>query len=59
MKSIFELENRLDINNEFEKIIQFLYQDEKATLYAEDKNHLRKYSNLIEAIDKKVCKYLV
>lgn len=54
MKSIFELENRLDINKEFEKIIQFLYQDEKAALYAEDKNHVRAYSNLIEAIDKMI-----
>ena len=54
MKSIFELENRLDINKEFEKIIQFLYEVEKAVLYAEDKNHVKGYSNLIEAIDKKV-----
>lgn len=36
IKSIFELENRLDINKEFEKIIYELYEDEQAALYAEE-----------------------
>ena len=54
MKSIFELENRLNINKEFEKIIYELYEDENAALYAEDKHYLEQYTSLIEAIDKMV-----
>ena len=54
MKSIFELENRLDINKEFEKIIYELYEDEQAALYAEDEHHLEQYTSLIDAIDKMV-----
>lgn len=54
MKSIFELENRLDINKEFEKIVYELYEDEQAALYAEDEHHLEQYTSLIDAIDKMV-----
>ena len=54
MKSIFELENRLDINKEFEKIVCELYWDENAALYAEDEYHSKEYTSLIVAIDKMV-----
>lgn len=52
MKSIFELENRLDINKEFNKIIDELYFDENAALYSESSYHSRQYTSLIVAIDK-------
>ena len=54
MKSIFDLENRLDINNEFEKLVRELYEDRNAALYAEDKYRPKEYSTLIEAIDKMI-----
>ena len=52
MKSIFEIENRLDIDNEFEKLIRELYEDEKAALYKEDKYSPKVYTSLMVAIDK-------
>lgn len=54
MKSIFDLENRLDINNEFERFVRELYEDRNAALYAEDEYHQKEYSTLIEVIDKKI-----
>ena len=54
MKSIFDLENRLDINNEFERFVRELYEDGNAALYAEDEYHQKEYSTLIEVIDKKI-----
>lgn len=51
MKSIFEIENRLDINSEFEKLVRIFHEDNDAALYAEDKNHMRQYTTFIEAID--------
>lgn len=54
MKSIFDLENRLDINNEFERFVRELYEDRNAALYAEDEYHQKEYSTLIEAIDKMI-----
>ena len=53
MKSIFDLENRLDINNEFERFVRELYEDRNAALYAEDEYHQKEYSTLIEVIDKR------
>ena len=52
MKSIFDLENRLDINNEFERFVRELYEDRNAALYAEDEYHQKEYSTLIELIYK-------
>ena len=54
MKSIFDLENRLDINNEFERFVRELYEDRNAALYAEDEYHQKEYSTLIELIYKKI-----
>lgn len=54
MKSIFEIENRLDINNEFEKIISIIYEDSHAALYSKDAYHSKEYGTLIEAINKKI-----
>lgn len=54
MKSIFDLENRLDINSEFERLVRELYEDRNAALYAEDEYHQKEYSTLMEAIDKMI-----
>lgn len=54
MKSIFDLENRLDINNEFEKLVSVFHEDRYAAIYAEDKYHHKEYSTVMEAIDKMI-----
>lgn len=51
MKSIFDLENRLDISKEYEKIIYEIYENQNAALYEEDMYHQKQYGSLIEAID--------
>jgi len=54
MKSIFDLEIRLDMKNEIEKFIHEVMEDDNAALYEEDKHHQRQYTTIIEAIDKMV-----
>ncbi len=54
MKSIFELEIRLDMEREIEKIIHEIMEDNDAALYEEDKYHPKQYTTIIEAIDKMV-----
>lgn len=54
MKSIFDLENRLDITNEFEKLIYAFYEDDNAVVYEEDAYTPSTYATLMEVIDKKV-----
>lgn len=50
MKSIFELENRLDISKEFEKLLQAFQGENDATIY-ETPYHTREYGKFIEAIN--------
>ncbi len=54
MKSIFELENRLDINKEFAKLIKALFVDGEATIEEKNGYEYYEYSNLRDAIDEKV-----
>lgn len=54
MNSIFELENRLDINKEFEKLVYAFHMDPNAAIFAEDSYHQRDYNTVMEAIDKRV-----
>ena len=54
MKSIFDVENRLDIRREYERLARVFYEDRKSALYAEDDYHQKEYSTLIEAIDKMI-----
>lgn len=54
MKSIFDLENRLDITNEYEKLIYAFYEDDNAVVYEEDAYTPRTYASLMEVIDKRV-----
>ena len=52
MKSIFELENRLDIQHEFSKFIKILHQNNQAVQI----NPYGNWTSFINAIDKKVFK---
>ena len=54
MKSIFDVENRLDIRREYERLARVFYEDRESALYAEDDYHQKEYSTLIEAIDKMI-----
>ena len=54
MKSIFDLENRLDINSEFERLVRVFHEDEYGAIYVEDEYHQKEYSTVIEAIGKTV-----
>lgn len=54
MKSIFYLENRLDVNREFERLVEIFHFDTDAALFAEDEYHQKQYSTVVDAIDKKV-----
>ena len=54
MKSIFDVENRLDIRREYERLARVFYEDSESALYAEDDYHQKEYSTLIEAIDKMI-----
>ncbi len=54
MKSIFEIENRLDIKKEYERINRVFYEDKEAALYVVDEYHHKEYSTLIEVIDKMI-----
>lgn len=53
MKSIFELENRLDIKKEFDKMLQVLQGDENAVIYCTP-YHLREYGRFIDGINETV-----
>ena len=53
MKSIFELENRLDINKEFDKMLRVLQGDENAVIYSTP-YHLREYGRFIDGINETV-----
>ena len=54
MKSIFDVENRLDIRREYERLARVFYEDRESALYAQDDYHQKEYSTLIEAIDKMI-----
>lgn len=54
MKSIFELENRLNINKEFEKLLNALFIDGEAVIQEKDLNDYNEFSNLKNAIDNTV-----
>ena len=53
MKSIFEIENRLDIPKEFSKLVDIFQEDSNAAIY-EEKYHSRTYGTFISAISKTV-----
>ncbi|MCI9038390.1 MAG: hypothetical protein HFJ29_00680 [Clostridia bacterium] len=53
MKSIFELENRLDINNEFEKLLQ-AFQGEGYAVKYKNQYNLREYGSFMDGINNTV-----
>lgn len=53
MKSIFEIENRLDITKEFSKFIEVFHEDTNAVLVRED-YHTSTYMTFIDAIENTV-----
>lgn len=53
MKSIFNLENRLDVNREFERLVEIFHFDTDAALFTEDEYHQKQYSTVVDAIDKR------
>lgn len=53
MKSIFEIENRLDIPKEFSKLVDIFQEDPNATIY-EEKYHSRTYGTFMSAVNKTV-----
>lgn len=53
MKSIFEIENRLDIPKEFSKLVDMFQENSNAAIY-EEKYHSRIYGTFLSAINKTV-----
>ncbi len=53
MKSIFDLENRLDINSEFERLFRIFCEDENGAIY-EDRYHHKDCTTVIEAINEMI-----
>lgn len=53
MKSIFDLENRLDINNEFKKLLQAFQEERNAVIYSTP-YHSREYGSFIDGINNTV-----